>query len=79
MLIVWQGAGLLLGCLLAGLVAVALLAALVLALRKRAVQRQPRYPDYQETPVQKRVRTMRLRDRSPDATQPLRPDPRWTR
>ncbi|MGW4528401.1 hypothetical protein [Amycolatopsis sp. NPDC004378] len=79
MLIVWQGAGLVVGCVLVGLFVVAMFARTVLWARNRVVDRQRPYPDYEETLAQKRVRTMRLRDQGLDATQPIPRDPGWTR
>jgi hypothetical protein len=78
-LIVWQGAGLVGGCFLVALFAIALLARTVLWVRNRVVDHQRPYPPYEETLAQKRVRTMHVQDRSPDATQPIHRDPRWTR
>lgn len=77
MLIVWQGAGLVAGCVLVGLFVVGMLARTVLWLRKRRAEHQLPYPDYEETEAQQRVRAMHTRDLYPDTTQPIHP--RWTR
>lgn len=72
----WQFGGLVLGAVLVGVAALAILAGIVLWLHTRRARRRQTYVEYAETPAQQRVHHMHQQDRYPDTTQPI---PRYPR